>query len=75
MRTFREAEGADLRQLVEGLAKRIAALAYRHEHPGSPRGRARAYAHERWAGYVSRAVWALGLLGGCQRAWRAAPRN
>ena len=75
MRTFREVEGPDLRQLVEGLARRIAAAAYRHEHPGSSGWQARAYAHDRWAGYVTRAVCALTLLDGCQEAWQAAPLN
>ena len=75
MRTSREVEGPDLRQLVEGLAKRIAAVTYAHEHPGSPGCLARAYARDRWAGYVTRAVCALTLLDGCQEAWQAAPLN
>jgi hypothetical protein len=75
MPPFPDPAGANLRDLVECLARRIAARAYRHAHPGRPDAEAQAYARQRWAGYVIRGVWALSLLGGCQRAWRAAPLN
>jgi hypothetical protein len=62
MRSSRNLEGAELRDLVERLAGHIAALAYRRAHPGSPEAEAQAHALAHWGRYVERAVDALAVL-------------
>jgi hypothetical protein len=62
MRSSRNLEGAELRDLVERLARRIAALAYRQAHRGSTEAEAQAHALAHWGRYVERAVDALAVL-------------